>query len=235
MTLTKKILLITIVSLCSLFQAEAQSVEQKKDYDNQFFFGNKLIWGNEKWRYSGELQARFTGDMQQFDRYFMEGVATYLFSKNFEIVPDFRFSVLPNEVELRPGLGIIYKVLGKNKTTQFVQQIKWQGDYSWDIDFQNGLRYVLFFNKVFHEKYVGSIVGGAFYRWSEQFNGIQFLRFGVTGAYLIDAKHTLNLSYFYGALQSNDQTWSNAGTLLLQLNIRFNKEYRYVPAKYINF
>ena len=51
---------------------------------------NKVAGGADKFKYSGELQIRLKNDMQQLDRWYIEGMASFLLSKHFEIVPDLR-------------------------------------------------------------------------------------------------------------------------------------------------
>ena len=60
------------------------------------------------------------------DNYFLEGVATYLFSKNWEIAPDMRISIKHNEFEYKRGVSVVYKTLSTN--WQVVNQFKWQID-----------------------------------------------------------------------------------------------------------
>lgn len=55
------------------------------------------------------MQVRLKDDLQSLDNWFLEGVATYMLSEQWEIVPDFRMSIKPEEVEHRLGLGVIYK------------------------------------------------------------------------------------------------------------------------------
>lgn len=60
--------------------------------------GNKVTWGSDKLRYSEELQSRFVQDFQAVDRWYFEGVATNMYSKSWEIVPDFRLMMLDKHI-----------------------------------------------------------------------------------------------------------------------------------------
>ena len=112
--------------------AYAQSESTPPKWDQMFFFANKVSWGEEKWKYSGELQIRLQDYGQSLENWYMEGVASYMPSKNWEIVPDFRISIHPEQVEYRPGFGVVRKDLfhsENGKTHQLVNQIKYQADF----------------------------------------------------------------------------------------------------------
>ena len=210
--------------------------EETDKWDNQFFVGNKVTWGNNKWRYYGELQSRFVHDFQALDRWYFEGVATYQHSANWEIVPDFRFSVRPDFVESRPGFGLIRKdIIGKGdpKHQQLVQQLKYQADFGNDRT-NHGVRYILFYNNVLNKKLIASAVGGVFYSWKPNYTGLEYIRAGGGLAYIMNEQHTLNFTYFGGAADTGDE-WIYSGSLVIQLVINIRKDYKYVPAKYINF
>ena len=53
-----------------------------------------------------------------------------------------------------------------------------------------------------HLQSVPGVVVGLFYRWQNDFTGIQFIRVGGGLSYLIDVKHALNFSYFVGFVLS---------------------------------
>ncbi len=178
----RKNILLTFLGLSFLFfaavlQAQSLDEESHKNWDNQIYIGNKVAAAKDHWRFSGELQVRLKDNMGQLDNWYMEGVATYMYSEKIEIVPDFRISIKPdNEIEYRPGLGVIYKFT-KSKF-QFVNQLKWQIDMDNKDNFDNGLRYAIFTNRVLTEKIISSFAFGAFYRWrSEGWNGFQFIKF----------------------------------------------------------
>lgn len=209
---------------------------QEGNWDNQLFIGNKVSMLKGDWRYTGELQVRLEDNTQSLDRWFFEFVATYMPSENWEIVPDYRFSIKSEEVEHRPGFGILRKDIygqGDGKKHQLVHQVKWQGDIG-NGSFENGLRYVFFYNYILNKKLIPNVAAGIFYRWSEDFNGIQFFRFGGGLSYIMDVKHSLNFSYYLGITDSGE-TWTYQGIPFVQLIININKDFKYVPAKYINF
>lgn len=153
-------------------------------------------------------------------------------SKKWEITPDLRISVKPNEVEFRPGLGVFNKQL-YNKF-QLVNQVKWQLDLDTEGNVDNGLRYAIFMNYLIDDKFIPNFVGGVFYRWADNFQGVQFVRFGPGLAFVIDSKHVINLNYLFGVKNSGQEMhWS--GIIAIQLAFNLNKEYKYLPAKYISF
>jgi len=145
-------------------------------WDNQLYLGNKIAINRNNWRFSGELQVRLKNNTQSLDNYFFEGVASYMISKKWEIVPDFRMTIKPEDVEYRPGFGVVYKAI-KDKF-QFVNQIKLQTDLSAIESTEYGVRYALFFNWLIDDKYIPNFALGVFYRWKDNFNGVQFVRFG---------------------------------------------------------
>ncbi|WP_289053820.1 hypothetical protein [Carboxylicivirga marina] len=225
------ILLILIFCPCN-----TQSQETVSNWDNQFFIGNKVTWGSENWRYSGELQTRFVQNYQSLDRWFVEGVATYMASQHYELVPDLRISVRPEFMEYRPGFGVIRKdILGKgeNRHQQFVQQLKYQADIG-NSRVNHGLRYILFYNNVLNEKLIATGIGGVFYSWKPNFNGVEYIRAGGGLAYIISDQHTINFTYFVGAADIGDD-WVYSGSFVVQLIINIRKAYKYIPAKYIMF
>lgn len=218
-----------IVILLRTTPALAQETDT---WDNQLFVGNKVVYGRNKWNYSGELQFRLKDNLQALDNWFLEGVATYLASKYWEIVPDYRFSVKPTSTEYRPGLGVLFKLLSPK--WQFVNQVKYQADMSSKGTVGHGLRHVVFLNRILTEKLVPTLAAGYFYRWKENFSDLEFIRFGAGINILFDPVHTLTISYFVGVANTGKR-WNWSGIPLLQLTIRIRKDWIYVPAKYINF
>jgi hypothetical protein len=214
----------------------AQEEEEPDTWDNQLFLGNKVASVTGNWKFSGELQVRLKDDFQALDRWFLEGVATYMPSQHWEFVPDFRFSVKSDQVEYRPGLGILRKDLfgpGEERKHQLVHQLKWQADIGpGAVD--HGLRYVFFYNHILSEKLIPNAAAGAFYRWSEAFTGLQFFRLGGGLSYILNVQHSLNFSYFLG-ITNTGSGWTYQGIPFIQLVININRDYKYVPAKYINF
>ena len=210
--------------------------ESSDRWDNQLFLGNKVATAAGNWKFSGELQVRLKDDFQALDRWFLEGVATYFLSEHWEIVPDYRFSIKPDEVEHRPGFGILRKdLLGKEDDLkhQLVHQLKWQVDINSDA-FDNGLRYVFFYNYLLNDRLIPNAAAGAFYRWSENFTGMQFYRVGAGLSYILDVKHSLNFYYFVGFTNTGTE-WTLQVIPLIQLIINLNNNFRYVPSKFINF
>jgi len=226
----QKILIISLLLISvNLF---GQSSDTTISWDNQLFLGNKIAINKNNWRFSGELQVRLKNNTQSLDNYFFEGVASYMISKKWEIVPDFRMTIKPDDVEYRPGFGVVYKVI-KNKF-QFVNQLKLQTDFSAIEPTEYGVRYALFFNWLIDDKYIPNFAVGIFYRWKDNFNGVQFVRFGPGLAYLINVQHSLNFNYLI-SVKNYGNTWGWAGIPVIQLVININKDYKYVPAKYFNF
>ena len=70
--------------------------------------------------------------------------------------------------------------------------------------------------------------------WKENFTGLEYIRGGGGAAYVFNMQHSLNLLYLVGVGNLGD-SWLPQGNLVLQLVININKDYKYVPAKYINF
>jgi hypothetical protein len=212
------------------FSIKAQDSED--NWDNQLFIGNKASWGYDQWKFSGELQIRLKDDMKELDRWFLEGTTNFLINKHWEVVAPLRFSVTKNYVEWRPGLGGLYKMYPK-KNIQIVHQVQWQIDID-PNEAKHGLRYVAFINYVKSEKLIPNFAAGVFYRWQNDFTGIQFIRVGGGLAWIIDVKHALNFSYFVG-MTNTGSNWVFQGIPFLQLVININKDYKYLPAKYYNF
>lgn len=209
-------------------------IAQETDkWDNQLYYGNKVSWGKNKIKYSGEFQIRLEDDFTKLEQWFLEGVISYMPAKNWEITPDLRYSIKTNKRELRPGLGVLYK--HTIKKSQLVHQLKWQIDIDNYSNANHGLRYVLFYNHVFNEKLIGSAIGGGFYRWSEVFTGIRFLRFGGGITWVVDVKHSINFNYFLGMTQELQNEWTYLGIPMIQLIFNINKDYKYLPAKYYSF
>lgn len=213
----------------------AQRPDTIPAWDNQMFISNKLAWSKKNWRYTGEFQVRLDEDIRHLQAYLLEGVATYMPNAHWEIVPDFRFTVYPERVEVRPGLGAIYKQYWTKKNkNQLAHQMKYQVDFESTGIVKHGFRYIIFHNMAFNEKLALTSAFGGFYRWSNSFTGIQFAR-AMTGlAYSFDKQHIISLSYFAGMENYGDfQTY--IGGPLIQLVIRFDDDYKYLPAKYISF
>ena len=85
----KIIALSGIILLIPSVYADAQD---GRNWDNQIYLGNKVAFGKDKWKFSGELQMRLENNFQNLDNWYFEFVSNYLISEHFEIVPDFRFT-----------------------------------------------------------------------------------------------------------------------------------------------
>lgn len=215
-------------------KVSAQNSGDTDNWDNLIYFGNKVTWGGKQWMNSGELQVRLEDDHQQLLQWHLEYVGTYFVSKNIEIVPDFRYTIKPTRKEFRPGLGIVLKHMTKNG--QFVHQIKGQIDFKTEGETTQVIRYFPSYNHIFSEKWIGSLVVGAYYKFTEQRSDIELVMGGINAAYVMNKQHTLNLTYVYGRqLQFATDEYLNFGILMARLIINFNKDYDYLPAKYINF
>jgi len=154
-----------------------------------------------------------------------------MISERWEIVPDFRLSIKPEKVEYRPGLGVIYKFTKSD--FQFVNQLKWQLDIDNRNSVDQGLRYAIFTHRKLTDKLITNFALGVFYRWAEGYNGFEFVRFGPGVAYVINAQHTINFNYLLSA-KNTRQYWEWAGISVVQLIININKDYKYMPAKYLS-
>ena len=206
--------------------------QEQSNWDNMLFVGNKISWGKNRWKTTGEIQIRLKDNLESLDKWFVESIGSYLATKHWEFILPLRYSITSGPNEFRPGLGFLYKSYPNSKI-QLSQQVLYQADIS-KAETQHGLRYVFFYNQKINDRFIPNAAAGAFYRWSENFNGIQFIRVGAGLTYLIDKKHTLNFSYFLGATDSGEN-WSFQGIPLIQLIIHLGKNYQHIPAKFINF
>ena len=218
---------------CLIFIANNEAYSQEEDrWDNQLFVGNKVSWGKNRWKVTGELQFRVKENLETLDRWFVEGLGSYLHTKNWEFTLPIRYSIRPTLNEFRPGFGAIYKMYPSEKI-QLSNQLLYQADIN-SAETQHGLRYVLFYNQVINEKFIPNAAAGVFYRWSENFTGLQFIRAGGGLTFVIDKKHTLNFTYFLGMTYDGD-IWRYQGIPLIQLVINLGTDFQHLPAKFINF
>jgi hypothetical protein len=221
------ILILLLTSSYSLSQLDVSG------WDNQLYFSNKITFGKPDWRFSADLSMRFKDDIGAMDVIFGEFVASYLATKNFEIVPDIRLSRKDNHLEIRPGMGFIYKSIVKR--FQFVHQLKWQMDIGTDNKHSQSVRYVFFVNYLPIDKVVISAVVGTFGEFSAQYSGWMGIRAGLGVAYIFDKLHSINFGYYYGLFNQKNGSFTNLGIINFQLIININKEYKYIPAKYYMF
>ena len=227
----KQICIITIL----LFLGSAMLFAQENttdDWDNELWTGVRFAWGKKKLRYTGEYQTRFINNYKQLDRWYIEGAVHYIAWPHFEIIPDFRYNVRPDKNEYRVGLGIIYKHTF-NKF-MFVNQLKGQMDKAYNTKETWALREVVYLNYLLSEKWIPYIGGGVFLRHSDNFSGLQVIRAGVGVYYNFNPLHSLSVNYFAGRRDLGDRI-TYSGIFLLQLTLKFNDDYIYMPAKYINF
>ena len=201
------------------------------NWDNVMYASNKFASGFDHWRHTFEFQSRFNNDLGSLEQWQVEYVASYLYKKNWEIVPDIRFTKKPTRTELRPGLGIIYKNLYPE--SQIVHQLKYQYDLKGGVNDAHGLRYAIFYNKKVKEKLLLTTFAGALFEFGEDFDGFLGMRTGVSAAYIINHAHSVNIGYFYGLINDKTNNYNNIGIINLQLIININKDYKYLPAKYI--
>lgn len=217
------------------FNSKAQESDSSS-WDNQLYLGNRYAWSNDNWRYTAEFQIRLEDNVNALQQYYFEGVATYMPNKHWELVPDFRYTLHTDRNEFRPGLGVIYKSLWtKNQTNQLAHQVKWQADIEGDGTFKHGVRYILFYNRGLIKDKLGlSSGGGGFYRMSEGFTGMQFIRAFLGLAYQFNDVHALSFNYFVGA-ENRGNYWDYIGGPFITFVIRLDNDSKFVPAKYINF
>ena len=222
---------IILVLFCISTVTLAQETDTDR-WDNQLFVGNKVSWGKNRWRVTSELQFRVIENLETLDRWFVEVLGSYLQTKHWEFTLPIRYSIRPTLNEFRPGFGALYKMYPGDKI-QLNHQVLYQADIT-SAETQHGLRYALFYNHVINDKFIPNAAVGVFYRWSENFTGIQFYRVGAGLTYVIDKKHTLNFSYFVGIGNEGD-IWTYQGIPFIQLVINLGTDYQHLPAKFINF
>jgi len=211
-------ILFTLFSSCLVFAQEEEN--DTSNWDNQLYLSSKVTMSFPKWKFSGEIQARLEDNMQDLETLYTEGVAFFPISRNIEFVSDFRISKKPDEIVLRPGLGILYKPYIND--FQFVNQIKWQNDFhTSDGHHENALRYVLVINKQLTQRMIGSFLAGALYRWSDDFQGTELIRIGPGVTYIFNRKYSLFVNY-YLSIENNHKDWEWAGIPFIQLIINLN-------------
>jgi len=215
-----------------LFTANIAVAQEADNWDNQMYIINKVNWGYDSWRFSGELQGRFENNASELQAYFIEGVASFMPSKKWEIVPDFRFTVRPTRVEYRPGFGVFYKQ--KFVKSQLNHQLKAQYDIESTGYTSYSIRYGMFYNKRFSDHIMGTVFGGGMYEIGELFTDWWGFRAGLIMSYIVDKHHALSLGYMYGAVNTGTK-YTNIGIVTLGLTFNLKKEYKYQPARYISF
>ena len=204
-------------------------------WDNELYIGNKINGIVKDWRFSGDIQIRLKDDYQALNYLYVETAATWMFDKHWELSPDFRFTLKPTRREYRPGLGIIRKDLfnenGNIIAHQIVNQIKYQADFYKD-NVSSAVRYAIFYNMAINKKVIPNVGVGVLYRWADHYSGPEFVRGGGGVAIVFDQIHTMNFSYFLSATH-DEPKWTYSGIFMLQLIFNINRNYKYIPAKYL--
>lgn len=231
-----------IVLLLSIISFSIQAQEDEIDrWDNWLLVGNKIVFvGKNKIRHSHELQWRVNENMTALKEWYYEGVVSYTPNSKWEFSPDFRASIKSDRVDYRLGLSGVRIANFKNSEgkvkSQFVQQAKYQFDYDSHSNLRHGVRYVLTYNHIVNQNLIVSGLIGPFYRWSEDFTGIEFVRGGPVFTYIFDKQHTIALApLFGGANLGGDNGWAYSFTPMISLIIKVGDKFKYTPAKYINF
>ncbi len=227
-------LLILFILLVGAVCFAQTTSEDTDNWDNVMYASNKFTYGTEDWRHSAEFQTRFNDNLSALEQWHIEYAATYLVAKNWEVVPDFRYTRKPNRYEYRPGIGGIYKRIYKESNIQLVHQLKYQYDIKEGINNSHGLRYAIFFNKVLSDELILTALAGGIFEFGKNFNGFLGLRTGVSAAYVFNKAHSVNIGYFYGLLNDRSNEYTNIGIISFQLIINISREYKYVPAKYFS-
>lgn len=214
--------------------AVAQDMNTDINFDQMLYFGNKVTWGKDRWKNSAEFQVRFQDNYRELQRWFLEYVGTFLISKKFELAPDFRYTVVPEGREYRPGLSLIYKSLFAH--SQVVHQFKYQYDISQTSDNSQTIRYAPSYNYLLSEHFMGFLSGAVYYKFSKPYTGLDVLLGGVGAAFIVNDQHTINLSYMVGAQKDiENDSFITGGILMFRVIINIRPDYVYVPAKYVNF
>lgn len=232
----KSFVLAFLLLICSTLNTQAQELDNPEvEWDGLIYFGNKVTWGSSNWKNSGELQVRLRDYSKQLLQWQLEYVGTYLISKHVELVPDFRFTVKTTQYEFRPGFGVVLKH-GKGYN-QFVHQIKHQVDFRTNGgETTQTLRYFPTYSRILNEHWLLGVTGGIYYKFTEEKNDFELVVAGVNGGYIINKQHAINVTTAF--LRQKDFTSGNylqGFALICRLIININKDYEYLPARYINF
>jgi hypothetical protein len=155
--------------ILSLLLTQQSIAQEQKEWDNQIYFINKVGWGKNDWKFSGELQTRLENNLSSLQSYHVELIASYLPSNTIEIMPDFRYIVLPTRVEYRPGFGIFFKQHFNN--ARLVHQLKGQYDFESTGYDSFSIRYGLFYHQNLSKSFLTTVFGGGMYEVGEQFAG----------------------------------------------------------------
>ena len=226
------ILLLFAFSITNCFAQLIEPPDENDKWDNNLYLSNKFSYGADHWRHSVEVQTRFKDDYTALEQWYVEFVASYLISKKWELIPDFRFTQKPIRREYRPGLGIIRKQIFEEKKVQLVHQFKYQYDIKDGVGNSHGIRYAIFYNKVIKDKLIVTGLAGALFELGNDWSGFLGYRTGITAGYIINKAHSINIGYIYGYINDKTNNYGNIGILSFQLVINISKDYKYLPAKY---
>lgn len=237
----RKSTLVIVLSLAvffgSSFRSNAQTTGPDTSWDNWLIMGNKVVFGGaNQYKHSHEIQWRADNNLTTLNTLLYEAVFTYSPNSHWEIVPDFRYSLKPTRREIRLGFGIVRKDYVGKGVTQIAQQLKWQGDFKSEGDYTMAIRYVPSISHVINDKYIVGGLVAAVYQWGPSFPpSIAFVRAGPTFGMIFDQVHTLSIVPAFGLENFGEYGWAGSFTPIVQLIIRVNKDYKYLPARYINF
>jgi hypothetical protein len=231
--MNNKMVCISIIVFLLLLTSSALAED---NWDNQLYFSNRINGMKNNWRLSGDLQFRLNNDLQNLQSWYLEFAPSYMPHEKWEIVPDYRITVKPTLIEHRAGFGILRKDTFGNKDkilNQFVNKIKYQADFNSDY-FKNGVRYELFYTMIIKKKIIPNLGGGVYHSWSDNFTGVEFIRVGGGLGYALDQIHFINFMYFFG-VKNNGIKQTYEGITMLQLVFNINRNYKFIPARYITF
>jgi hypothetical protein len=231
-----KLLLFCLIIISGSTGSFAQNADPVDPWDYWFIMGNKVVFGGvNHWKNSHEIQWRADNNLQQLNTLMYETVLTYSPNSHWEIVPDLRYSVRSNQIQFRPGFGIVRKDYFGENIHQLVQQVKWQIDIG-TLNTSQAVRYAPAYNVVIQDKHVVGVITAFLYQWGKDYdNRLTFIRFGPTYALIFDKVHTLSIVPAFGVENLGAGQWVGSFTPIVQLIIRVNKNYKYKPARYINF
>ena len=226
-----------IFLLTNSIPTEAQTTPPDTSWDNWLIMGNKVVFGGQnEFKHSHEIQWRADNDLTSLNTLLYEAVFTYSPNVHWEVTPDIRYSLKPTKREIRVGLGVVRKDYVGKGITQIAQQVKWQGDFKSEGDYTMAMRYVPSISHIIQDKYIVGGLVAAVYQWGPSFTpSIAFIRAGPTFGIIFDNVHTLNFVPAFGAENFREYGWAYSFTPIVQLIIRVNKNYKYLPARYINF
>lgn len=228
--------LLIVLAVCSISLQQSVSAQDANggiNWDNTMYVSNKFNYRVDQRKNSFEFQTRYNNDFSELEQWHLEAATSFFISKKWEIVPDFRFTRKPTRTEYRPGLGVVYKNLFTK--SQLVHQVKYQYDIKNGISNSHGMRYAAFYNYLYSEKIILTALAGGLFEMGPDWSGFLGFRGGLSGAYIFDKVHSVNIGYFYGAVNQKNNNYSNIGIFNVQLIINMNRNYKYIPAKYFSF